>query len=425
MNEDLYGLQASGIDPQIASQMLQLKRKRDVAMALQKQAMTPIQQQATPNGGYAIRTSPLEGIAKLVQAYMASRDLDSADKEQGVLATENQKKVADAMSGYERMRMGSPEMAPTTPNDDEGNVNPVVAATKGDPMAAMRSGFSDPLIANSPILKLDAEAAKPRALGRTLVDATGKTLATDSTWAQEQEAARVARQEQGQAAIDAKRADLEMRLADQRTTAQDRMAMQREIAGMRAEGRVAANKPPSGYRQTAEGNLEAIPGGPADTKIQGQFNQDTSALSSMTSSIDRLALEANKLLTHPGLVGITGLRGALPNIPGGDAADAQSLLKTLKSQVGFGVLQDMRNNSKTGGALGNVSDKEGDRLEANLAALDKAQSLKQFKESLGQILTFTKESKGRLSDAFNMKHGDKSQNRRESDKGGAPRVVDW
>lgn len=210
----------------------------------------------------------------------------------------------------------------------------------------------------------------------------------------------------------------------------------RQVAQARAEG-VDANraqalelalakieaakggKPPAGYRQTANGDLEAIKGGPADLKITGQFNADQAQLSGSIGGLDRLADATNRLLTHPGLDGITGLRGKLPNIPGSDAANASALLDTLKSQIGFSVLQSLRDSSKTGGALGNVSDKEGARLEANLAALDKAQSPEQFRDSLGQILQFTDQAKGRVREAFNLKHGDK-QPRPGGD--GPPRV---
>lgn len=167
---------------------------------------------------------------------------------------------------------------------------------------------------------------------------------------------------------------------------------------------IEQGKTPPGYRRTVDGNLEAIPGGPADQKLQGQFNQDTSILQNSNAGFDRLATSANQLLNHPGIAGITGVRGKLPDVPGTDAADARALLNTLKSQVGFSVLQEMRNNSKTGGALGNVSDAEGKRLENNLAALDTAQSLDQFKRQLQEIIDYANGAKDRLREAFNMKH---------------------
>lgn len=204
--------------------------------------------------------------------------------------------------------------------------------------------------------------------------------------------------------------------AEERTaeTARHHTAMeglQREIAQLRVDA--GRTKPPAGYRMKSDGNLEAIPGGPADTKLLGAFNADTANIESSTSGLNRMATSANELLNHPGLPSITGMRGAIPNIPGTQAADAQAKLENLKSQVGFSVLQAMRDASKTGGALGNVSDAEGKRLEANLAALQNAQSLEQFKTELGKILTFTSEAKDRLRSAYNLKHGDRPT-------GGAP-----
>lgn len=163
-------------------------------------------------------------------------------------------------------------------------------------------------------------------------------------------------------------------------------------------------KTPAGYRSTADGNLEPIPGGPADTKLQGALNQDTSMLQNSNASFDRLAMTANEILNHPGLTGITGIRGSVPDVPGTDAANARALLNTLKSQVGFGVLQEMRNNSKSGGALGSVSDAEGKRLENNLAALDTTQGIDQFRNQLQEIVDYTNGAKDRLRDAYNMKH---------------------
>lgn len=203
--------------------------------------------------------------------------------------------------------------------------------------------------------------------------------------------------------------------------------MMETISSKRAEKGDAPQKAPPGYRFTGSGDLEAIPGGPADQKMQAAFTQDTSALQNAVANMDRLASTANQLLSHPGLAGITGLRGAIPDIPGTDAANARAKLEELKSQVGFQVLQDMRNNSKTGGALGNVSDAEGKRLESNLAALNSAQSLDEFKGELQKILKFADSAKGRFHDAYNMKYGEKKQGLKIGDiddgyryKGGDP-----
>jgi len=201
------------------------------------------------------------------------------------------------------------------------------------------------------------------------------------------------------------------RMQDSRTTHEDKMRLEADQHRIERErlaldkAKTTEGKTPPGYRQTPEGNLQAIPGGPADIKQQGVLNQDTSMLQSSNAAFDRLGASANALLNHPGLAGITGLRGKIPNIPGSAAADAEAQLQTLKSQIGFGVMQELRNNSKTGSSgLGALSDAEGKRLEQNLAALDKAQSLEQMKSSLKSILDYTNGAKDRLRDAFNIKH---------------------
>ena len=153
-------------------------------------------------------------------------------------------------------------------------------------------------------------------------------------------------------------------------------------------------------------------------------NTDQTSLAGATNSFDRLANSANELLNHPGLAGISGLRGAIPNIPGSQAADAQALLNTLKSQVGFGVLQDMRNMSKTGGALGNVSDNEGKRLEANLSPLEKPQSIEQITSSLKKIINYTNEAKTRLNNAYSLKYKD-SQSGEQSSTPSLPKTINF
>lgn len=152
----------------------------------------------------------------------------------------------------------------------------------------------------------------------------------------------------------------------------------------------------------------------ADTKAQGAYNSDTATLESTQSAMNRLAEESNRMLRHPGLTKATGvmswapLVGGLATVPGTDAADFKAGLDTLKSQVGFSVLQAMRDASKTGGALGQVSDRENIMLQNNLAALDRAQSPGEFRAALSRIVKYTDDAKNRLRGAYNMKHREKA-----------------
>lgn len=80
-----------------------------------------------------------------------------------------------------------------------------------------------------------------------------------------------------------------------------------------------------------------------------------------------------------------GVGSLLKNIPGSPARDFAAELDTLKANIIAGELTAMREASKTGGALGNVSDKESAFLSASLGALDIGQSPENFKEQLGKV----------------------------------------
>lgn len=75
----------------------------------------------------------------------------------------------------------------------------------------------------------------------------------------------------------------------------------------------------------------------------------------------------------------------LRGIPTTKSRDFNAELQTLKSNIAFNELTQMREASKTGGALGQVSDREGRLLESALGALDSGQSPENFKQNLTRI----------------------------------------
>lgn len=154
---DMYGLEASGIDPEIAAKMLGLKSKRAIAEAMLQQSMGGLQAPPTPAGGYAVPISPLAGVAKVLQAYMADKQLKGLDEEGAKLAGESQRRMGEALKGYEQTRVGTPEAAPMVANDDEGNRMPNVSATPGNPRQAIIEAMSKGLGGN-PLVKADMMA---------------------------------------------------------------------------------------------------------------------------------------------------------------------------------------------------------------------------------------------------------------------------
>jgi hypothetical protein len=81
----------------------------------------------------------------------------------------------------------------------------------------------------------------------------------------------------------------------------------------------------------------------------------------------------------------TGYGSMLSGLPATDAKNLASKLTTLRSNIMMNELTEMRAASKTGGALGQVSDKEGELLANSLGALDPSMDAASFKAELAKI----------------------------------------
>lgn len=150
--------------------------------------------------------------------------------------------------------------------------------------------------------------------------------------------------------------------------AQQRLAMDRLALDSGATG-----KAPQGYRFKPDGSLEAIPGGPADIKageLGDKREREREASVSSTQNVLDTISEAKKL-TGWTTAGPGGVAAALPMT---DARELAGKLQTIKANLGFDRLQEMRRNSPTGGALGQVAVQELNALQATVASLDQLQS---------------------------------------------------
>jgi hypothetical protein len=150
---------------------------------------------------------------------------------------------------------------------------------------------------------------------------------------------------------------------------------------------------PPGYQLVQrDGGLrmEVIPGGPADRTQQQSDKKEglrdaatTRAANIVVEDIDRIGTLVDKSFFPVAGTGAT----TLSNIPGTAAHDAAKLLDGIKANVAFDKLQQMRESSPTGGALGAVSDREMALLQATLGSLEQSQSSQQFKENLKRLRT--------------------------------------
>lgn len=97
----------------------------------------------------------------------------------------------------------------------------------------------------------------------------------------------------------------------------------------------------------------------------------------------------------------TGFAGSLTSAVKGSAAfDLKSDVETLLANAGFDTLQDMRDNSPTGGALGQVSEREISLLQASHQNLMQSQSYEQFQRNLADFQETRKKALANVRAAY-------------------------
>lgn len=137
-------------------------------------------------------------------------------------------------------------------------------------------------------------------------------------------------------------------------------------------------------------------------KREADFPKATTALKGFETKTDTLIEELRTLKNHPGLDSITGLiAGRIPGVTSA-GREAEALHDKITARGQFQELENMRNASPTGGALGNVSNTEGEKLKASFAALDRRQDAKSVQKAIDAAILQLTNSKGLVRDAYDM-----------------------
>ena len=168
---------------------------------------------------------------------------------------------------------------------------------------------------------------------------------------------------------------------------------------------------PAGYRLAPDGqSLEAIPGGPTNVPLapkelqarEAKFPQATTALKTFDATSDNLIKDLERLKKHPGLSNITGvIAGRTPSLTT-QGREAQALYDKILARGGFQELQALRQSSPTGGALGNVSNQEGQSLRQAFGALDRTQDASSIRSEIDRLVENISGAKSRLREAYDM-----------------------
>lgn len=237
------------------------------------------------------------------------------------------------------------------------------------------------------VFKTALGGREERVTNRGITDPLTGETAIDPTYKAEQDENRRGRILQQAVAIQQRR-DAE---AQRAATAAEGRALRLAIAASRGGGGGGAApmaKPPSGYRYKPNGELEAIPGGPAAAKVENENRARNVRMEGLKQRVGQVLDLVNVAEEQTGTftTGVLGRAASAYAGPGGTASDLRQTINAIKANIGFQELQQMREASPTGGALGQVAVQELNYLQSVLGSLDPdKQSETQLRDNLGRV----------------------------------------
>lgn len=119
-------------------------------------------------------------------------------------------------------------------------------------------------------------------------------------------------------------------------------------------------------------------------------------------------MPTGKSMIKGGLGGSAGLNALLKGVPETAAYNLDALLDPIKANIGFDKLADMRANSPTGGALGQVSDTENKLLQSVYESVKQGQSPDQLQANLLRLRKELAAAREARRTAFGRQYNDAS-----------------
>lgn len=176
-------------------------------------------------------------------------------------------------------------------------------------------------------------------------------------------------------------------------------------------------------KELKQGESAGKKAGELETEKQFSYPKAKSALEASAAKNNNVITKIDEVL--PKVDALTaGFAGKpISKISGSEANDVRATIDTIKANLGFAELQEMRNNSPTGGALGQVAVQEIAYLQSVMANLETSQSPEQLRKNLKSVRNQIIASNNRTKKAFDREYGkyDKQENA-QSKNPNTPRV---
>jgi hypothetical protein len=160
-------------------------------------------------------------------------------------------------------------------------------------------------------------------------------------------------------------------------------------------------------RMTPAAAMESLPAKEIQ-KREAALPQATSSIKGFESKADKFVADLKALRDDPGLENITGPIFGRTGSVTREGSRAQAQYDKIVAKGGFQALQDLRDASKTGGALGNVSNQEGKQLTASFAAIDRRQNAEDVRAAIDQAISDIEGSKTRMREAYDSTYSYKN-----------------
>lgn len=353
----------------------QLEREQEKRKLIQKALMENMT--SSPNqmvSGRTVPYSPIQGLSKIAKALIYKNRMKSSDKRTEDLNAQSAKESEQSMTNVMDTFGGREEifdMKDMTTPEREG-------ALEADPQKAAIMAAQDPYTQDiSPVVTAMMKSKQKGSGGNPyyspFVGRDGKTYMVDHRTG------------------DMKSADVIAGKYDPETHG--------NIAGAKQQGKsdVDLVMQPKIKMQTdlAEREAEKIIDKP---KIDSSISAASTKTAMLGGLIDKAKSQSSAWTT--------GIGGKLTSwMPSSPASDLEGTLSTIKSNIGFDKLQEMRDNSPTGGALGQVSEFENRLLQAVWGDLTTSRSKAQFEENLDLVKKQVEESWSRIKIAYKQDYG--------------------
>ena len=163
---------------------------------------------------------------------------------------------------------------------------------------------------------------------------------------------------------------------------------------------------PKELRQAEREKAAGKETGAAQTKQAFAKPADVFQTGNVLNEISGLRQAVSDIRGDPAIERITGVYGAFSNWPGGAAANMQVKRDRVVNVLAVRALNAMREASKTGGAVGQVTEREWPILQQQIATLAQTQDAGQFNQQLGVIIDYVNGLEDRIKRRYKETYGE-------------------